>query len=827
MRCSMNTDSFKKLCKNLPMAVAYLDRVWNEYAPVWGQVGSAAKVFKRWLIDMESELWSTFEAGLSRAGGNVADIEFAESDPSSEFAAVLGRLKEHSDERKENIKKIIAEDKQREQSATGVVAEGPAADCEAAAPKASGAPEAAAPQVSGGVASQHAAIQEKHFEKERKQASLEARVRMDDVLHLFQSLPRQGCPKPAALVAASAERGTLYIVPPSTYKRGEAQSTAKHMQVRKWHALEWAGPDDSVAVCLGEDESLRVQTRDALVISFPNLAQYTWSRSLMPALQEEGSKVGKGLVEFFLVGTGAAHRGKAGQLFPQWILNTPPTVEKKHRLACCCTPQTCPVSSWARRRFLQPLPQSAGPSAPRSQLAAIKAAADPDNLFGEGMENQAVDDKESSDSEGPSADDSESAGSEKVVDEVKGSAEDAAEPVLVRMSRGKAWTKANRNGMHPDLWLQLFNSINPGAVVSVRPIQWQGGLLMAALTFNDQRLAISQTPLFGFHPGADLDPNGKKANEISAHVADHVLAMVTAHYKNFYEVTKTTRRRTLHRQPSQPDSRAATSSAGHVGAKLFFISVPTNSAANPLQVTEKSAADSDTEACGGDSKDLDFNVLSRRNRTALARHGLQFKMSPAKCSPGNGLFTTTAVPAGLRVPVKGPWFMDNAALQSWLRGLHPATSQQMQNRIIEVMCKTGGEVGDACQRAKPIYKVATNIVGFVNDHHKITRSPNAVLELNPDIPLGEHTLYLKTTSAINADSEILLNYGPKSEFAKRVRPERGAPKATRKRGRDSEKVAQAGVASAAASTTAAAAPTSAEAAEAAAPAAGPLSAAGA
>ena len=60
----------------------------------------------------------------------------------------------------------------------------------------------------------------------------------------------------------------------------------------------------------------------------------------------------------------------------------------------------------------------------------------------------------------------------------------------------------------------------------------------------------------------------------------------------------------------------------------------------------------------------------------------------------------------------------------------------------------------------------TGIVGFANDFTKIARGANAVLELNPDLPLGEHTLCLKRTVDIKPNAEILLAYGPKSEFCK-------------------------------------------------------------
>ena len=71
-------------------------------------------------------------------------------------------------------------------------------------------------------------------------------------------------------------------------------------------------------------------------------------------------------------------------------------------------------------------------------------------------------------------------------------------------------------------------------------------------------------------------------------------------------------------------------------------------------------------------------------------------------------------------------------------------------------------------RPTAMFKILTGIVGFANDYTKIARSPNAVLELNKDVPLGEHTLFLTTTADIKPNAEILLEYGAKSEFTRRT-----------------------------------------------------------
>ena len=104
--------------------------------------------------------------------------------------------------------------------------------------------------------------------------------------------------------------------------------------------------------------------------------------------------------------------------------------------------------------------------------------------------------------------------------------------------------RAVKNGMNQDAWVQFYNAADPGAIVLVKPFHWQGGALLAALTYNDQRLAISQAPLFLFHPGPSARERG------NAHVADHVLAMVTAHYRNLFFLAKTWRKRALNRVPS-------------------------------------------------------------------------------------------------------------------------------------------------------------------------------------------------------------------------------------------------------------------------------------
>ena len=136
----------------------------------------------------------------------------------------------------------------------------------------------------------------------------------------------------------------------------------------------------------------------------------------------------------------------------------------------------------------------------------------------------------------------------------------------------------------------------------------------------------------------------------------------------------------------------------------------------------------------------------------MGKFGFDLHRSPEKCDPGNGLFSRSGTPAGTRVPAKGPWFDIIEKAQTWMRTLHPASQGQMLNRIIELYCKCAN--GDASQPAKPMYKVLTGIVGFVNDNHKISRKPNAELEVNPDAPLGEHTIQMRIVSPIKETAKF-------------------------------------------------------------------------
>ena len=104
--------------------------------------------------------------------------------------------------------------------------------------------------------------------------------------------------------------------------------------------------------------------------------------------------------------------------------------------------------------------------------------------------------------------------------------------MVLRTFKDRAWGKATSFGMHPNTWQKLFDAVNPGAVVVANPICCQGGILLAALTYNDQKLAITQCPLFAFCKAENKEGRGtiSKMN----HMHHHNIAMVTVHYNNFF-----------------------------------------------------------------------------------------------------------------------------------------------------------------------------------------------------------------------------------------------------------------------------------------------------
>jgi hypothetical protein len=69
---------------------------------------------------------------------------------------------------------------------------------------------------------------------------------------------------------------------------------------------------------------------------------------------------------------------------------------------------------------------------------------------------------------------------------------------LAHGSRRRAWTRPWRHGLHSDTWLAILEKLAPTKTVLVTGMQWQVGLLMAALRFNDRRFGLQTCQLVAF-----------------------------------------------------------------------------------------------------------------------------------------------------------------------------------------------------------------------------------------------------------------------------------------------------------------------------------------
>ena len=115
-------------------------------------------------------------------------------------------------------------------------------------------------------------------------------------------------------------------------------------------------------------------------------------------------------------------------------------------------------------------------------------------------------------------------------------------------------------------------------------------------------------------------------------------------------------------------------------------------------------------------------------------------------------------------------------MEEWLSTMPAATATAMATKIVELWFR-GSEEGQVhCK-----YKVMSQVVGFVNDHHGIQQRPNAILQWNPERPLGQHSLMLKLTTTVEADQEIVISYRRKHRFGRRKLTLPGIPNAKKRR----------------------------------------------
>ena len=175
--------------------------------------------------------------------------------------------------------------------------------------------------------------------------------------------------------------------------------------------------------------------------------------------------------------------------------------------------------------------------------------------------------------------------------------------------------------------------------------------------------------------------------------------------------------------------------------------------------------DSDTEACGGDARDMSHGVVSKRNRATMTKHSLKIMKSTGPEGSGNGLFTESDMSAGTSLLVKGMWFKGTEQLNEWLGQQHPLTAQAMSRKIVEVHFSAPPE-----GRKDSRYFIMTGLAGYVNGYTGILQRPNAQLVFNADRPLGQHSLQIRLVADLVPDREILIAYGARHLLKEKRRP---------------------------------------------------------
>ena len=213
------------------------------------------------------------------------------------------------------------------------------------------------------------------------------------------------------------------------------------------------------------------------------------------------------------------------------------------------------------------------------------------------------------------------------------------------------------SGWAPKTWKPFLQQLGPPLVVLRGSLHAQPGFLMAILAYNEERSGLDRCHVVTFYPrnGAEEGFRPKRKALEQAHMADHVLAQVSAMYTDFrLAATKAVRKRHLFRTVSkevEPPAKvaraagdgeaAAAGSAGSAGSAgvnaagpeanpaeagsspagasresikaSLFIGVHGNCGPRATLLAmpaDKSAEDSDDENCGGNAGDMSHSVTA-------------------------------------------------------------------------------------------------------------------------------------------------------------------------------------------------------------------------
>ena len=324
--------------------------------------------------------------------------------------------------------------------------------------------------------------------------------------------------------------------------------------------------------------------------------------------------------------------------------------------------------------------------------------------------------------------------------------------------------------MSAELWLQIFEKLNPKKIVLTTPFHFQAGIIMGVLRYNDKRFGLPATTLVLFHPGAEEDGvskgNALKRKRQTAHIADHTLERVCIAYQKIRSATVSIGKRALLRKASNapeaispkgkdPAAELGTEDSvkvvkvitliGNVGKGKVLLTRPVREVPQP---------DSDDDDGNSSSRVHEQSILSKRNSSVMAKYNVKVQAStPAS---GYGLFASAPLLANFEIPMKGPWFRSSSEVQKYLADVHPVTAAAWSKRVVRVQVSP---LQDA-KEDEFLYKVITDITGFVNSPAGIMQRSNAQIVFDSDRGLGDHALRLKLIKPVSEGQQITVAYGP-------------------------------------------------------------------
>lgn len=209
-KAGLTKDSFMQICVLLPVAQAYFKQLHSQYSAVWTQV--ASKMRHRLVVDGEVCLQNSLRACWETAGRQVSQMNFHEYDPVSEIGVVCARLADADYILKEstpqtNIDKNDAEHGQEVQTPAQV--EAPSAD--ASLPTITIETN---PAQHGSVIVVDAVAPASH-----KEPCLEARLRINDVISIYDQPPSRDTPIPSSMCLPP---GSVWVIGAPANTRGRS-----------------------------------------------------------------------------------------------------------------------------------------------------------------------------------------------------------------------------------------------------------------------------------------------------------------------------------------------------------------------------------------------------------------------------------------------------------------------------------------------------------------------------------------------------------------------------------------------------------------------------